>query len=813
MSVTGKRVVLRLHPGPQKKAYESRATEILYGGAAGGGKALQNQELIATPFGFRAIGDLKVGESVIGADGCPTKVIAVYPQGVRPIYRVTFQDGASVDCDEDHLWQYSVARKGKWRKSGREWKVATTLQMAEMIEAGRTLLVPLVEPVKFTRSYRYDPRTIDPWVVGALIGDGCLTQRVAFCSADREIIDRMAATGEWRVSERNESFWTMTCPDLRPALEKLELFGKGAADKFIPWCYKTDCVEARWELLRGLMDTDGTVSPDGKLYFTTISERLAKDVKFLVGSLGGTATITDKWPTYTHEGEKLVGQKAYTLYIRLNDGAMAFSLTRKKARCNVKRYKRRIVSIEHVGEGQATCITVDNPDGLFVATKDFIVTHNSHLLRVTHLAAALAMPGYQGFIYRSTSDELRMNHLVGPTSMPEMCLPWINAGFCTYHIQQMTFTFQNGAVIRFRHLGDDRKLGQAQGPDIHQLSVDELTHFDENRYRWLRGRLRCQVPIPRKFPWKLPRAISGTNPGSQGHAWVKHSFIDGCEPYETRLMPPEEGGLIRQYIPARVRDNPSIDPEQYEAALSGLGTPELVRAMRDGDWDIAVGARFAHVWSDHVMVDPFTIPRSWRLVRSFDWGSAKPFSYGLWAISNGDQPYDENLPFFPPGTMVRIAEWYGWTGRPDEGIRMQAKEVGRRIRRLEEKLGYYGRIQPGGADSACFTRERDQKSVHDDLASAGVRFRPVPKGSGSRVAGWRVLDDMLAATRDGNVERPRIYAFKSCHQFRRLIPIVASDPHDPEDVDTKAEDHLPDEVRYAVSMRVGGTRIVRPGGV
>lgn len=431
----------------------------------------------------------------------------------------------------------------------------------------------------------------------------------------------------------------------------------------------------------------------------------------------------------------------------------------------------------------------------------------SHLIRVLHIASAISVPNLRTFIYRLTSDELRMNHLEGATSLPAMLDPWIQRGLVTFNQQQMTFKFWNGSIITLRHMADQRKAGQAQGPDMHLVSFDELTHFDEKTYNWVRGRLRAPPPIPEGVPWTFPRIVSGTNPGSTGHAWVKAAFIDMAQPYEIRKMPKEEGGRLRQYIPAKVSDNPSLG-EDYEDTLSGLGSPELVAAMRDGNWDIAVGARFAHLWSNKVMIRPFKIPRTWKIIRSMDWGSHKPYSIGWWAISNGEQPVgSDDLPFFPRGTFVRIGELYGWGGKPDVGTMEEAATVARKVADYEKARGW--RVQPGGADPAIFKKESNQKSVHDYFARRRCRFVKAPAGPGSRVTGWGIVDAMLSATKRESLEDPRMYAFENCHHFRRLMPIIASDRNDPEDVDTKAEDHLPDEVRYAVARRTTGARIMR----
>jgi hypothetical protein len=146
-------------------------------------------------------------------------------------------------------------------------------------------------------------------------------------------------------------------------------------------------------------------------------------------------------------------------------------------------------------------------------------------------------------------------------------------------------------------------------------------------YRFLRSRVRMVgLAFPEELKGKFPRILCGANPGNVAYAFVKSSFIDGALPLEVRRMPEEEGGMLRQYIPARLDNNPSMltDDPGYEAKLSGMGSAELVRAMREGDWNVVEGA-FFDCWSDfrHAL-RPFTIPPHWMRFRSMDWDRLRP---------------------------------------------------------------------------------------------------------------------------------------------------------------------------------------------
>lgn len=835
---------LDTHPGPQTIALQSPATEILYGGAAGGGKALQVDALVLTPWGWKPIGSLKEGSKVCATDGTVTEVIGVYPQGKRPLFRVTMQDGGSVLADEDHLWLAWRTHQGRKKANARQHGEAsarkyTTAQMRDELQKRldgqrrATMMLPVCSPValnvagSLTGPSRFVGREIDPYLCGLLLGDGCVRgDKPSLCSADDEIIDYVRALTDVTVDDRGSvrvaRFVGEERVRLLDALNGLGLHDKFAWQKRVPRAYLFGPIEDRWAVLQGLMDTDGWVEPGRAAYFTSTSEGLADDVMHLVRSLGGLASKTTKTPHYHHGGERREGRPAYTVRIKLRDPSMAFRLPRKVSIAQSiehQSFGRIVQSIEPEGEGEAVCIRVAHRNSLFI-TNDFIVTHNSYLIRLKHLICALQIPNFQGYIFRLTGDELRMNHLEGPASFPMMCKPWIDSGEVDYNQQQLRFTFKKtGSIIRFRHMGDEKHQTQAYGWEISGLSMDELTHFTEDRYRFLRSRMRHSGEVPDGIPYKVPWALSGSNPGNVGHAWVKRTFIDMCEPYEIRDMKKlypdgSEGGLTRQFIPAKVRDNPSIKADDYEFQLAGLGSPEMVAAMRDGNWNVALGARFGGTWTDDIMIPSFKIPNSWQLYRALDWGTAKPFSYGLYAVCNGEQPRGDSIPYMPRGTRVRIGEIYGWNGKADQGCGMTATQVAKKIRMYESSKGLFSRVQPGAADPKTWKLERDQRSAASDFHAEGVRFVPANAGPGSRVAGWRNIDAMFLAVKQRSFHEPALYAFEDeCPHFKRLMPSVPRDRNDPDDVNSKAEDHLPDEVRYEVSRYARPSSFVEVGGL
>lgn len=412
----------------------------------------------------------------------------------------------------------------------------------------------------------------------------------------------------------------------------------------------------------------------------------------------------------------------------------------------------------------------------------------SFYLRVSAIRWCLAVPGAQVYLFRKTYADLRANHLRGPGNLHELLATATARGQARWRENAGEFRFAGGSVLRLAHLGHDSDLARYQGAEIHVLLIDELTHFSEHQYRFLRARVRrAGLAVPPALERRLPRIECATNPGSVGHAWVKAAWITPRRPGELWRAPADEGGMGRQYLPARLDDNPTLaaqDPD-YLTRLSGLGAPEWVKALRDGNWDIAAGAAF-EMWdrARHVLA-PFDIPPDWLRFRSLDWGSTRPFSVGWWAVSDGSRPG------LPPGALVRYREWYGWDGRPDRGLRLTSAEVARGIL---ERDAPGERIAFSVADPAVFGRH-DGPSVAEHMALAGVPLRPAANG---RKAGYQEVRQRLT----GDDGRPMLYVFSTCADgFLRTVPELVLDPDDPEDVDTAAEDHAYDETRYACMCR------------
>ncbi len=427
----------------------------------------------------------------------------------------------------------------------------------------------------------------------------------------------------------------------------------------------------------------------------------------------------------------------------------------------------------------------------------------SYLMRVAAILWCSAIPGLQVYLFRRIRDDLFKNHMEGPKGFRAMLAGWENSGFCT--IVEDEIRFWNGSKIYLCHCKDEKDIYKYQGAEIHVLLIDELTHFTEAMYRFLRNRVRMVgIVLPPQYAGLFPRILCGANPGNIGHLWVKTTFVTAAEPMTITLTPASEGGMRRQYIPARLDDNPSMatDDPGYESRLEGLGSETLVRAMRWGDWDVIEGA-FFDCWDPkrHV-IRPFAIPEDWARFRSGDWGSAKPFSFGRWGVV-GEKLKTPCGIWLPRGCIVRYHEWYGMQpGKPNVGLKLPADKVGMHLALIEADDQ---KLVGGVLDPAAFSEDGGPsiaERINTELIKKKrVPFRPADNkrvpGRGS-LGGWDQMRGRLVGDEDG---LPMIVTFSTAVDSIRTIPALQHDPLKPEDLDSDMEDHAADEWRYACMSR------------
>ena len=425
----------------------------------------------------------------------------------------------------------------------------------------------------------------------------------------------------------------------------------------------------------------------------------------------------------------------------------------------------------------------------------------SFLLRALAILWCFAIPGLQVYLFRRISDDLVKNHVEGPKGFRALLAPWVNARLVEIVEGEIRFLW-NGARIFLCHCQEEKHMFKYQGAEIHVLLIDELTHFTEAIYRYLRSRVRMVgMVLPDAIRARFPRIVCGSNPGNIGHTWVKATFVDGVTDMQLREMGVDEGGMVRQFIKARLTDNPTLlqDDPHYLQRLSGLGSSELVRAMKDGDWNAIVGAYFDRWLSTSHEIKPFPIPNDWTRIRSFDWGSAKPFSVGWWAVVGDDYRLDDGR-VLPRGAMVRYREWYGVKKNGDAlqanvGLKLRNEQIAEGIVQRETRPdGTREKIDVAVADPSIFTEDGGPSIAEQMWSHASINFM---RADNARVAGWQQLTNRL----EGEDGVPMIYTFDTCVDSIRTIPALMHDKHRQEDVDSDGEDHAADEWRYACMSR------------
>ena len=403
------------------------------------------------------------------------------------------------------------------------------------------------------------------------------------------------------------------------------------------------------------------------------------------------------------------------------------------------------------------------------------------------------IPHYKALLLRKTFPELR--------ELIDRSRQLYKAAYprARYNSTEHTWYFPSGAQIIFGSMQYEQDRTKYQGQRYDFIGFDELTHFTFEEYSYMFSRNR-PTSNPKSDLKTHIYMRAATNPGGVGHGWVKERFIDAAPPLTTihgdiRIESPEGGMMTvkrdRVFVPATVFDNKVLlqDDPAYLGSLGML--PDAERdALLYGSWDSFSGQVFREWRNDpnhykdrlwtHV-IDPFTLPRHWKIWRGFDWGYTRPFSVG-WYAADDD------------GKIYRIKEYYGCTDQPNTGVQMNAAEVARHIREIEDEDPMLrGRDIIGVADPAIFEESRGES-----IAAIMAKF---PNhviwhaGDHHRIAGKQQYHYRMAFDENGET---MFQVFSTCRHFIRTIPALVYDTKHVEDIDTDGEDHIYDECRYVL---------------
>lgn len=412
------------------------------------------------------------------------------------------------------------------------------------------------------------------------------------------------------------------------------------------------------------------------------------------------------------------------------------------------------------------------------------------------------IPHYRGIIFRKTYPQLA--ELVDRSqTLYKLAIPGAR-----YNEGKHVWTFPSGAKIYFGSMQHVSSRTDYQGKRFDFIAFDELTHFTWDEYSYMFSRNRPSKNP--KSPIKTRCYIrASTNPGGIGHGWVKQRFIDAappettiCEEVDVRTPEGDVKTIVRDriFIPATVFDNKILLEENPDYLGSLALLPEKERnALLYGDWDSFSGQYFSE-WRENPDIDaikstgvssdelkyqrrfthvitPFEPPRDWKYYRSYDFGSARPFALNWWAVDYS-------------GTAYMIAEFYGSTGRANEGLKWTPDQQFAEIARIEREHPFLkDRTIYGVADPSIWDGSRGV-AISETAEKYGIYFDP---GENARIPGWMQFRYRLQFDADGY---PRMYVFDTCKDTIRTIPLQIHDDRMPEDIDTSAEDHICDSIRY-----------------
>ncbi len=393
----------------------------------------------------------------------------------------------------------------------------------------------------------------------------------------------------------------------------------------------------------------------------------------------------------------------------------------------------------------------------------------SFAVRMKAKLLCLAYPGIRVCIVRKTYPELKNNHI---DSLIAEC-----RGIAEYRSAPREFAFINGSRIFMRACRCDADLAKFQGTEYDVVFIDEATQFSEDAFRMISATVRGTNSFPK-------RVYLTCNPGGIGHGWVKRLFID--KKYKAGERPEDYA-----FIQSLVTDNPALmkhDPD-YAERLRAL-PPKLRRAWVEGDWDVFDGQFFEEFrdvpehYADRLythVIDPFEIPKEWKIYRSYDFGYGKPFDVSWWAVD-----FD--------GRAYLILQLYG-ASSPNVGVKWTPDRQFEKIAQIEREHRWLkGKTVYGVADPSIWDSSRGD-AIIDAAERRFISFEP---GDNARIAGWMQCHYRLAFDESG---RPMVYFFNTCREAIRTLPLLVYSKTTPEDLDTDGEDHFADSFRYFCMSR------------
>ena len=432
----------------------------------------------------------------------------------------------------------------------------------------------------------------------------------------------------------------------------------------------------------------------------------------------------------------------------------------------------------------------------------------SHLERVASITWCLDIPGLQYYLFRRNYQDLVKSYIEGPTGYQQMLGPLIHEPEANTEIVAKEIRFPNGSKIFLCHCQHTKDVFRFGSFEFHVLNIAEAGEFEKFMINYLRSRVRLpeqfldKIPEkylipqeywrnPKKKEYQFPRVLLSANPIGPGKSHLKKTFVDGHKPSEIWRAPEEEGGMLRQFIPARLNDNPSLNPVEYAAKLHGIGSKGYVDALLQGRWDAPIGAFFPQVDKDLHLIKPFMIPNHWPRFMSYDHGACgegDPFSIGWYTVASEAVGIYSSLTgtelFCARDSVICYRRWHG-AGLP----KINAADVAKGI--LERERGEHILFRVAGGD--ILEQKGHGESIFGIFAKNGVKFR---RADNRRVNGWAQVDYRL----DGKDGYPLSFWFEECEEDLDSIGNLQYNPLNLSDCIGK-DDHDADRHRYALMTR------------
>lgn len=737
------------------------------------GKAVINGTRVMTPDGWAKVEDLRAGDYVIAGDGLPTMVLGVFPQGVRDIYKLTFDYGEEIFCCEDHLWKYQHPQarfrtyhsRGEVKDNRRfgEWSVAPLKQIVAEVgthpSPKRRVVMPFCGVVQRNRK----DVPIDPYVIGLLLGDGHLKAGCSITKGDAEVHQafhaELAKHGiTWRkggISTRANigNHW------LTDALKDLGLYEHLSYQKFVPEVYKHNDADTRLALLQGLMDTDGSCDDNGAIEYSSSSEQLAKDVLELVQSFGGKGRIVTRQTSYTYKGERKQGRVSYRVHIRLPH-VPPFRLQRKidkLIRPESTTDYRVLYSIQPAGRHEATCIAVAHPDHTFVIEHG-IVTHNtmSAAQEIRYHLTGEYPAWWQGIRFDDRAPQWwagsKSSQMVREGLQRLLFGIGGSPGFIPEELIVKTSVVPNsGGMI------DEAYIKHRCG-GISRLAFKS---YDQGRERWQAGTVDG-IAFDEEPPEDIyMEGITRTN-ATNGPVMLTFTPLQGMSNVVKRFLldVSSEGAKYRNVTRMTIYDVDHYTDEERARIIATY--PEHERKARTmGEPSLGAGAIFP-INEEVLKVSPFAIPHHWKRIVGIDFGWNHPFA-AAWLAYDADTDtiyvtdcykVREATPIIHAATIKAKGDWIpvSWPHdglQHDKGSGDQLAEQYRKqgLNMLRERATF-----PDGSNSVeagimdmLDRMQTGRFKVFSHLEQWFQEFRMYHRDENGRIV--KVDDDVLSATR------------------------------------------------------------------